>query len=537
MTDPSVSEAIEAWRRDLGVDAVEGDAEVLRQYARSCCGTEREIIAVLKPRSTDEVQRIVETANRFKTALYPVSCGKQWGMGSKLPVQEAAAIVDLSGMNRIHEVNGQYGYAVVEPGVTQGQLLDYIKSRRLRLMLNVTGSTSDTSLIGNALDRGVGYFDSRVGEISNMEIVLGNGRCIRTGFGHFDGVQTGNLYPHGVGPSLDGIFTQGNFGIVTSACIDLMPVQDQHMAVMIKIKSEAQLPRLIDALVDLRSRNVITTVAHIGNRERSYMTMAPLLYEQLLKKGSEPGASTRQEAEQMLERAGFGPWSASIGVLGSKAQLQLAKREIRKTVGRFAKVMFLSDLLVDRARTACRSLKFIPFFQEQLMLLNAVEPLYALTRGEATDETIKALYWAADDLDSLNNPDPDKSNSGILFCLPIIPADGEVVRDVIDHTVQVFAKYGFRAAVTVNLISPKAFEGVISLSFNRNDEERGRKAHVCIQEIEAWYMSQGYPPYRVGINSMHQVLDENDAYWQTVRDLKQSLDPNEIIAPGRYNLI
>ena len=45
--------------------------------------------------------KIVAVANQHKTPLYPISQGKQWGMGSKLPVKDGAAIVDLSEMNRI----------------------------------------------------------------------------------------------------------------------------------------------------------------------------------------------------------------------------------------------------------------------------------------------------------------------------------------------------------------------------------------------------------------------------------------------------
>ncbi|MBC8874426.1 MAG: hypothetical protein H8E44_33740 [Planctomycetes bacterium] len=35
---------------------------------------------------------------------------------------------------------------------------------------------------------------------------------------------------------------------------------------------------------------------------------------------------------------------------------------------------------------------------------------------------------------------------------------------------------------------------------------------------------------------MHHVVNEKDPLWQTVRDLKKVLDPNGIIAPGRYSL-
>lgn len=533
----SVYTAIESWRRDLGADAVMTEPEHLILHTRSVCASEREVIAVLQPTSLKQVQQIVATANECKVPLYPVSCGKQWGMGSKLPVKDGAAIVDLSRMNRIIEVNARFHYAVVEPGVTQRQMLDYINEHDLPLMLNVTGSTSDTSLIGNAMDRGIGYFDSRAHGISNMQVVLGNGETIRTGFGHYENAATKNLYRHGVGPSLDGLFPQANFGIVTAACIDLMPLPEHHMAAIIKIDSEQKLPKLVDALVTLRIRGIVATVAHIGNRERSHITLAPLLYEQLVESGEPAGDDTRRKAVELLESAGFGPWSAAIGILGTRAQLKLARREIRKAVSGFAKAMFLDDGLVSRAKAFAARFSFIPAIKVQLMLLHAVEPVYGFTAGKATDKSLKAVYWAAGDYDQLDNPNPDHSDSGLMFCLPIIPADGETVLKVVCDTRDTFARHGFDAAITVNLVDARAMEGVVSLAFNRNDPEQSRRAHRCIQEMEARYVEQGFPPYRVGINSMHQVVKEDDSFWQTVRSLKGVLDPNHIIAPGRYNLV
>jgi 4-cresol dehydrogenase (hydroxylating) len=309
------------------------------------------------------------------------------------------------------------------------------------------------------------------------------------------------------------------------------------MAAIVKIDSEDKLPRLIDAMVMLRARGVITTVAHIGNRERSYITLAPLLYEQLLQVGEPAGEATRARAVQMLEDGGFGPWSAAIGLLGTKAQLKLARKEIRAAVGGFSKTMFLNDALIAKARTVAQKLAFIPAVHSQLMMLNAIEPVYGFTRGEATNKSLKGVYWAAGDFEHLDDPDPDHSHSGVLFCLPIIPAYGETVLEVVRDTRDTFARHGFEAAITVNLMSTKAMEGVVSLAFDRRNEEQTNAAHACIQEMEARYMDQGFPPYRVSINSMHHVVKEDDSYWKTVRDLKKALDPNGIIAPGRYNLI
>ncbi len=536
-TTPAVDAAIRSWRKALGENSIVAEADFLATYTDSVCSSTRQVVAVLMPGSAEDIQKIVAIANEYHVPLYPISCGKQWGLGSRLPVRDGAAIVDLGRMNRIIEVNAEHHYAVVEPGVTQRQLLDHIKEHELPVMLNVTGSASDTSLIGNAMDRGVGYFDSRADSISNMQVVLGNGEIIQTGFGHYAKAKTKNLYPHGIGPSLDGLLQQANFGIVASACIDLMPKPDEHMAAIIKIDSEAKLPQLVDALIRLRSRGVFLSVAHVGNRERSYITLAPLLYEQLLAAGEPEGEATRSKAIQMLEDNGFGPWSAAIGVLGTKGQIKLAKKEIKKAVGSFSKTLFLNDTLVRRAKALCKKLTFIPFFHRQSMMLKAIEPVYGFTRGEATDESLKAVYWAAGDYQNLEEHNPDHSNSGLLFCLPIIPASGSTVTEVVADTRDTFARHGFTAAITVNLMGTKAMEGVVSLAFDRRNEAQTKAAHACIQEMEARYMEQGYPPYRVGINSMHHVVSEDDSFWRTAREIKKALDPNGIIAPGRYNLI
>jgi len=531
-----LAKAIDAWRSSLGADAVVAGSRALEAYTQSVCATSRQVVAVLKPASPEEVQKLVATANEFRIALYPVSCGKQWGMGSRLPVQDGAAIVDLGRMNRIIEVNARFHYAVVEPGVTQRQLLDHIREHNLPLMLNVTGSTSDTSLVGNAMDRGIGYFDSRAHGISNMAVVLGNGETLQTGFGHYENAKTKNLYHYGVGPDLTGVFQQGNFGIVVSACIDLMPKPEEHMAVIARIDSEGKLPALVDALARLRARGVFLSVAHIGNRERSYITLAPLLYEQLVEAGEPEGEASRAKAVQMLEKGGFGPWSAAIGVLGTKAQVKLARKEFKKGLGGVAKVMFLNDTIVKNAKALSRALSFIPYVRGQRMMLLAVEPVYNFTRGETTDKSLKAVFWAAGDFDRLNDPDPDPGESGLIFCVPIFPVDGKVIGKAVGETREICERCGFEVAITINMIDAKASEAVVSIAFNRRDEKQTAAARTCISELENHYFENGFPLFRFRVDSMRSFVSETDCFWRTVRDLKKTLDPNNIIAPGRYSL-
>jgi len=46
----------------------------------------------------------------------------------------------------------------------------------------------------------------------------------------------------------------------------------------------------------------------------------------------------------------------------------------------------------------------------------------------------------------------------------------------------------------------------------------------------------GWPPYRVGIGSMSRFARPGDVFWEVARDLRRALDPDGIVAPGRYEI-
>ena len=127
--------AIREFRETVGTDHVFTDAQGLDRYTWSTIPVTREIAAVVQPASVDEVQRLVQIARDHHLPLYPISTGQNWGYGSALPARDRNVIVDLRRMNRIHEVNRDLAYAVVEPGVTQQQLYDHLQAARIPLAL------------------------------------------------------------------------------------------------------------------------------------------------------------------------------------------------------------------------------------------------------------------------------------------------------------------------------------------------------------------------------------------------------------------
>ena len=144
MTEAAMREFEQAIGREYAI----AERDVAERYHWCTIPIERKIAAVLRPGSVEEIRKIIHVANLYSVPLYPISTGNNWGYGSANPVQHGNVIVDLARMNRIHEVNTELAYAVIEPGVTQSQLHDHLTRNQIPLWLNPTGagpSCSDSS--------------------------------------------------------------------------------------------------------------------------------------------------------------------------------------------------------------------------------------------------------------------------------------------------------------------------------------------------------------------------------------------------------
>jgi FAD/FMN-containing dehydrogenase len=107
-------------------------------------------------------------------------------------------------MNKIIEVNGEYGYAIVEPGVSFFDLFEEIQRKGLALWPSVP-AIGWGSVLGNTVDRGFGYTPN--GEHSQsqcgMEVVLPDGNLLRTGSGAMKNNKAFPLYKgYGTHPTI-----------------------------------------------------------------------------------------------------------------------------------------------------------------------------------------------------------------------------------------------------------------------------------------------------------------------------------------------
>jgi len=130
-----MAEAIhERLKAIVGAERVGTDSKTLEKYSqdqsfvRPCLPD-----YVVFAESVREVEDVLKAANDTKTPVVPVSSGMNL-QGAAIP-KEAGIILDLSGMNKVGQINDQEGWVVVEPGVTYGQLAQELEKHNLRVMI------------------------------------------------------------------------------------------------------------------------------------------------------------------------------------------------------------------------------------------------------------------------------------------------------------------------------------------------------------------------------------------------------------------
>lgn len=514
---------------ELNKIEINADKDFLETVEKNLTNFKREILAVIYPKDKNDVLEIIKSANKNNVPLYPISQGKNWGLGSKLPFAEKAVIVDLSRMNKILKFDNEFGYATIEPGVTQQQLKENLDKNTEEYILDVTGAPSDTSIIGNIMERGVAYNTLRFEKVLNLEIITGTGEIIKTGFSHYENSKVSNLFKYGIGPDLTGLFIQSNFGIVVSATIELMPKPKYQTSFLLSIKNEAEVGKVFEILKKLRQQKVFDSVIHIGNTQRSHITLTPLVY-QYFKSIGKP--KTREESINFLTNYLSGEWSAVGVLMGIKSMVRKSQKEIRKVLKKYGKITFVDQTKVNLAKTLSKTLGLKNLYA----YLKSLEPVLGMTHGIPSSVALHSLYWPMAD----ENPkweEPDLAPFGLMFAVPIIPMDKHSVNDIIQIFNNIDKKYGVKIAATLNTMNNLTLEGVVSFDFDLNSEESKLNAQKGIRELNKQLIDSGFTPYRINIDNTDLLIDPNDIFWQKIKELKQIFDPNNIISPKKYNLI
>ena len=84
------------------------------------------------------------------------------------------------------------------------------------------------------------------------------------------------------------------------------------------------------------------------------------------------------------------------------------------------------------------------------------------------------------------------------------------------------------------MITERAMICVTNLAFDKRESEEAARAEACYDELTDAMIGSGYIPYRTGPAGYRKLTRTPSVFWDVASQIKQALDPDGVISPGRY---
>ena len=224
----------EDLKRAVGGGLLLEDSASLKEYGEACYPVEGlNPGAAVRVLEAGEVAAVVRAAREHGVNLVPVSSGPPHRKGGTVPAADGV-VVDLSGMKEFLRFDRRNKVAMIEPGVTFGELRARAGLEGLR-PLSPLLPRENKSVIASYLEKQPitipKYHWDTTDPLLSVEVVFGTGDVFRTGSAAGPGTleeqwEKGNAQKNPMGPAATDILklvqgAQGTMGIVTWASVKL----------------------------------------------------------------------------------------------------------------------------------------------------------------------------------------------------------------------------------------------------------------------------------------------------------------------------
>ncbi|KAK5062831.1 hypothetical protein LTR84_004906 [Exophiala bonariae] len=221
-TKAQLEQAIQIVRNSLGDDAISTDDEDLRAHGYSewsSINIDQLPVAVVYPKSTEEVSQIVKIASRFKIPMIPYSGGSSLEANFAAPY--GGFSIDFAFMDQIIALHDEDMDVVVQPSIQWMELNEKIAAKGLWFPVDPGPSAKIGGMIGTSCSGTNAFRWGTMRDwVLNLTVVLPDGRIIKT---------RQRPRKSSAGYNLNHLFVgaEGTLGIITEATLKLAVIPQE----------------------------------------------------------------------------------------------------------------------------------------------------------------------------------------------------------------------------------------------------------------------------------------------------------------------
>ena len=495
--------AVKEMRAVVGNDWVHTDRETdLQAYVDPMSAVprgHRMPSAAVSAASVEEIRAVLKVANKYRLPLWTYGNGKNFAYGGPAPKHAGYVVLDLKRMNRILDVDEDHGTCLVEPGVSYFQLYQHLQEIGSNLWIDCA-APGWGGVMGNALEHGAGYtpYADHYVMSCGMEIMLADGSLVRTGMGAMPDSHAWQLFKYGYGPYLDGMFTQGNFGIVTKMGFWLMPAPPMSKPFLFTFENEEDLHPLMEILRPLKISMAWQNGAIAEHISYSAAVLNPRSH---YTDSKELISQTRwQEIAKELD---LGMWNVYGCLYGLPENVEMTFQMIQGAM-----------TSIPGARVFLEGDRDDPGFIYRANLM----------RGIPNMTEFNLVNW---------------DGGGHLNFSPIGPFNGATATKMFELMREICNQYGFDL-ITEMVATFRGLIGLTMVMFDAADEDARKRADACSRDIILRSAEEGWGELKANLEYMQTVAGiyngQDNGLWKVNQILKDSLDPNGILSPGKSGI-
>jgi len=416
----------------------------------------------LKPKSLSELESFLKSNRLSKHHI--CSSGRNWGYGSKLGHESETTLIDVSELNKI-EINEAHSVITIEPGVTQKALYKRLKEINSNLMISITGSSPNTSLIGNMKSHGYGNGRSTV-RVEDLLQVNGYDE----NHNYVNGIDNSTCKYGDSAISNKIIFNEKS--IITKAKFRLKPIPEKLLLFCFSIENEEKFSPLIERLNYIKGQGLIEGNWSLFSAHR---LLAENNSKSKLFSNTADISISFEEARKKLNEFGYNIWTGSYnGVFAC----YMPCIEIAKSVEGFISKQLsnVSDKFL------CVNASKEEIIQERncgngFDNINVEPPILSRLRtfsGILKHGSMDIIYWAKNQ--KLDTQDPDKDKCGFIWNAFSLPNDHKLIRTFMNSLNQAFFEKNLDPIYVIDGVLPHETYFMVSLIYDFDDVKAERQA-------------------------------------------------------------
>jgi 4-cresol dehydrogenase (hydroxylating) len=168
--------------------------------------------------------------------------------------------------------------------------------------------------------------------------------------------------------------------------------------------------------------------------------------------------------------------------------------------------------------------------------LRVIPHVYPILKGVPGDYIVGFAYFKSRGPRPTADVDPARDNAGLIWLAVVSPLTGRHTQELVRLCEPAFRRHGLDWSCTFIMVNPRTAVGLIEIFYDKTNPEEAARAQALYNEMAAETLRAGYQQYRTSIAHGEHILESAPEFQRMMNAMKSAVDPDNIIAPGRYGI-